>query len=137
MLKKKKLLSLFLIFIFGLILLPYDAFASKYGICLTNVKYQQDSNTGKMTKSEWGIQKVQINNAYTSLTNPCYDCQFRVKPYKVGVGTLGGVVASMRGGKVAINSSDGSAETGTYYLKVARYDYTLLSSTVDLVWYFQ
>lgn len=123
---------------FTILLSPYEAQAASYGICMTGVKYQQDSKTGTISKTQGGSHFVQINKASTSLTNPCPDCEIRVRPHKVNVGTLGGRVIKMSKKPYEISPSDGSGEAGyNYYLKVARYNYTLLDTTVDLTWYYQ
>lgn len=132
--KKLKLLVPFMVLAVSIIL-PQGVNAASYGTCLSGVEYQKDTNTGRVNKGEWGNQSVKINNAFTSMTNPCPNCEFRVKPHNVSTGTLGGTVAKM-GGTYSFVNHDGASAPGTYYLKVARFDYTLLKSTVDLTWYY-
>lgn len=133
--KKMKLIILFAI-IAVCIILPQGVNAATYGICLSEVEYQKDSNTGRVNKTEWGNQSVRIDDAFTSLTNPCRSCEFRVKPYNVDTGVVGGVTIKMDETKEFVNH-DGAGAPGTYYLKVARYDFTLLKSTVALSWFYQ
>lgn len=138
----KSRVNLFVIFAFvgaiTMLLITYKANAASYGICLTGVQYQSDSNTGTIYKSQGGSHYVRINKAYTSLTNPCSNCEIRVRPHKVSIGTLGGRVMKMSETPYEISPSDGSGEEGyNYYLKVARHNYTLLDTTVDLTWYYQ
>ena len=118
------------------IIIPHSVYAASYGVCLSGVEYQKDSTTGTVNKTEWGNQSVKITNAYTSMTNPCPNCEFRIKPNNLETGILGGVVAKM-GGTYSFVNHDGAGAPGKYNLKVARYDYTLLKSTVDLTWYYQ
>lgn len=134
---KKEKKYIILILILGIVFMPTNSYAENYGICLNNVAYQSDSKTGTISKTKWGTQYVTITTAFTSLTNPCPKCEFRVRPYKVDAGTLGGIIITMNSGKMGINTTDGSQETGSYYLKVARYDYTLLSTTVGISWDYQ
>lgn len=133
---KKMKLVVFLAAFAVYVMFPLGVDAAKYGICLSGVEYQKDTDTGKVKKTEWGNQSVRIDNAFTSLTNPCPECAFRVKPYNVDTGVLGGVVVK-KGEKKEFINHDGAGAPGTYYLKVARFDFTLLQSTVALSWFYQ
>ena len=110
--------------------------AVTYGICLSKVEYQKDSNTGEFNKTELGNQSVRIYDAFTSLTNSCRNYWFRVKLYNIDTGVLGGVVVKMDEKKEFVNH-DGAGVPETHYLKVARYDFKLLKSTVSLTWFYK
>lgn len=102
------------------------------GMTYSGVKYGQfNKQTTYYTKNRGSYQSVRVNKAYTSLTNPCPDCQIAFKLAMDNGTEFSGAAAKMN----QTQSFSGNTEArGNYKLKMMRADFTLLDTTVTFKW---
>lgn len=133
---KKYLGAIAMLFIFAVVVgsAAVKAYTSPdfVGVTYSGVKYAQyNKETVYYTKNRGSSQSVYVNKAYTSLTNPCTECQIAFKLTNDNGTVFSGAAAKM----YETQTFSGNTEAyGNYKLKMMRADFTLLDTTVTFKW---
>ena len=100
-----------------------------------NVEYSDFLLTGKwVEKKTWSNQEIFVDQAKTSMTDPCPKCQFIVRT-RTDIGSEGalGDVIKLYESRAFIGH-DGSSKPGNFKLKIMRADFTLLKTLFGAIW---
>lgn len=104
------------------------------GFCVYNIEYSGFRTGPSALKTTWNYQKVKVEDASTSWTNPCTNCQFIIRVRKsTGDEFALGSTIKLYQEKSFINH-EGAATPGTYALKFQRADFTLLKTMIGVFW---
>lgn len=103
---------------------------------LEPVKYREFSTGPTYYKNRGRDQKVSVDQAYTSLTNPCDSCYIG---FKLDGNTTFGYIGTETI-SVALNQTkkfiyDHSNPEGTYTLSYTRLNFTTLNTYIGYTWY--
>ena len=131
----------FLFFILCLILTIESAIAARYsstGIVgiFYEIKARKTVDTGEeWTKKQGSVQSYNFQKAWTTLTDPCNNCHFKVNLYMGTV--LYGYTDGYIGDNIYLDNKllNQSAQLGNYKIKINRIDNTLLTTWHVGDWY--
>lgn len=85
------------------------------------------------TKEREGLQYYYNKSTYTTLTNPCNNCQIKVTSEIKGGGGSGTIIVTL--GQTKILNNQGLYSPGKYRLVMQRVGFTLLTTYHSGTWY--
>ena len=135
--KTYKTLLVALAFMFVITSIGVKAAESVY-LCVQHVIEMSDYTTlVKKTKKETGDQSVNLVKAYTSMTNPCPNCEIMFRVKNTSSGYSSSVIILKSGQTKTFSRNDATIYgPGTYELQAKRADFSLLKTAADFIWYY-
>lgn len=133
--KTFKILSIALMLTLVTGLVSVKAVDSGLGICVTGIEYSSYKTVATGNKTSWADQSITLDQVETSLTENCSSCVISFKLYDSSGGVYTGGTWTL-GQTKSFKCSDGCLAPGTYNLKAARTDFTLLKTTIGFTWYY-
>lgn len=106
--------------------------AETISLCVDKIEYGNfNRKRGYYNKNTGTAQKIKLNSAFTSLTNPCNSCVIGFKLFMKDGTSFTGV--SLTAGNSTYFNSD-SAKTGDYKMGFMRADFSALKTNADIDW---
>lgn len=130
-----KILSIALMLTIMVGFVSAKALDSGLGICVSGIEYMTYNKVATGNKTTWAEQKITLDQVDATFDSTCESCEISFKLYNKNGAVYSGNVWKL-GQTKSFSCTDGCLAPGTYDLKAARIDFTLLKTTIGFTWYY-